>query len=656
MFKFRRVVGYALTLALLLTLQTAALSSAATPPRAQQQLLTITLGGSTTPQAGATGTDVGVQTPEIPAIFGSLAAKAPTRGKVTVNRSLSRRPSASSLPKASAKVPKSKSLNLDESNPQLLTSFDGLNHRQQRLANGGNQFSLEPPDQGMCVGNGKVMEVVNDVLRVFDVSGNALTGVIDLNTFYGYAAQFNRTTGAQGPFVTDPSCLFDADTQRWFVDVLTLDVDPSTGNFLGTNHLDLAVSQSSDPTGAFNIYRIPVQDDGTQGTPNHGCSFGPCLGDFPHIGVDKNAVILTTNEYSLFGPEFHAAQVYALSKQASVKGASSITVANFDTFGTVAGRPGFTLWPANGPAGVFESAAHGTEYFLSSTAADEVNCPTFNCTGGGTSTNVVLWALTNTASLNSSTPALALNYRGLNSELYAIPPTSDQKPGDYPLGQCLNMPSCSTFLIGAPDPFTEVESHLDSSDTRFLTTWFANGRLFGALGTLVNVGGGYKAGIAYFIVNPDVEVQHGTVQLTGRIEKQGYVALANNNLTYPTIATKPNGQGIMGFTLVGADHFPSAGYASLSRDEGVGMLHVGAEGLGPSDGFTSYVAFVGNPPRTRWGDYGAAVSDGNTIWIANEYIGQTCTLAQYTSAPFGSCGGTRSTLANWGTRISQVQP
>ncbi len=47
--------------------------------------------------------------------------------------------------------------------PQLLASFDGMNHRDQRTANGGNQFSLEPPDQGLCVGNGHVVEVINDV-------------------------------------------------------------------------------------------------------------------------------------------------------------------------------------------------------------------------------------------------------------------------------------------------------------------------------------------------------------------------------------------------------------------------------------------------------------------------------------------------------------
>ncbi len=84
-------------------------------------------------------------------------------------------------------------------NPGLGVSFDGLDHRDQRLANGGNQFSLEPPDQGLCAGNGFVLETVNDVMRVFDTHGSPLTGVIDLNTFYGYPAAIDRTTGAKRP-------------------------------------------------------------------------------------------------------------------------------------------------------------------------------------------------------------------------------------------------------------------------------------------------------------------------------------------------------------------------------------------------------------------------------------------------------------------------
>ena len=112
------------------------------------------------------------------------------------------------------------------SNPELVLSVAGLNHRDQRLANGGNQFSLEPPDQALCVGNGFTVESTNSVLRVYSsATGGALTGVQDLNTFFGYPAAINRTTGAIGPNVIDPICHYDPDNNRFMVAITTLDVD-----------------------------------------------------------------------------------------------------------------------------------------------------------------------------------------------------------------------------------------------------------------------------------------------------------------------------------------------------------------------------------------------------------------------------------------------
>jgi hypothetical protein len=532
-----------------------------------------------------------------------------------------------------------------KSNPQLNLSFDGLNHRQQRLANGGNQFSVEPPDQGLCASSSYVMETVNDVLRVFDTAGNPLIPVTDLNTFYGYPAAINRSTGVRGPFVTDPSCYFDQSTQRWFHVVLTLDTRPN-GSFTGPNHLDIAVSQTSNPTGSWTIYRLPVQDDGTQGTPNHGCSFGPCLGDYPHIGADANGFYITTNEYSFFGPEFIAAQVYAFSKSALASNATSVAVTQFNTVGAVNGNPGFTVWPATTPAGAYATNLGGTEYFLSSDAAAEAN-------GTGVSSDLIVWGLTNTQSLNTASPALNLSNSVLTVNPYAIPPKADQKVGDFPLGQCLNDVPCSTFLNGTTDPFApEVESHLDSNDTRMQQVVFANGKLWGALDTALTLNNVNKAGIEWFIVKPSVSPSG----VSGKVALQGYLGLANNNLTYPAIGVTASGRGVMAFTVVGADNYASAGYAGIDALAGVGDIHVAKAGLGPDDGFTSYKFYVGDPPRTRWGDYGYTAVVGNSIWIASEYIGQTCTLAQYESTPFGSCGGTRSSLGNWDTRISKVTP
>src|SRR5260370_42451792 len=112
-----------------------------------------------------------------------------------------------------------------EDHNAVKATFDGLNFHDQRFANNGNQFSIEPPDQGLCAGNGFVLESANDVLRIFDMKGNPLIGVVYLNTFYGYAAAVNRTAQPVtfGPSITHPSFYFDNDTQRWFHIVLTLD-------------------------------------------------------------------------------------------------------------------------------------------------------------------------------------------------------------------------------------------------------------------------------------------------------------------------------------------------------------------------------------------------------------------------------------------------
>jgi hypothetical protein len=618
----------------------AAAASSGTPSFVRQ----IASGGTTSFRTGAVGNGALDSTE-----FASLAldgAAPSTTKKGVVNR----RQTASPGPSGTAVAASDE----EGGNPNLLGSFDGLNHRAQRTANNGNQFSVEPPDQGLCAGNGFVMETVNDVLRVYSTDGAALTGVMDANSFYGYPAQFNRTTRKEGPFVTDPSCYFDADTQRWFHVSLTLDVNPDTGALLGPNHLDIAVSEGSSPIGSWTIYRLPVQDDGTQGTPNHGCSLGPCIGDYPHIGADANGFYITTNEYSLFGPEFKAAQIYAFSKQALARHDANPTVAQFDTRDTpAAGRAGFTVWPASSPASQYATSAGGTEYFLSSDAGGEVN-PT------GTSTNLVVWALTRTSSLDNGGGNLRLRNTVKTVNPYSVPATSVQKVGDIPLGECINDQSirtpfgqgCWRYFFTKKPRNDEVESRLDSNDTRMQQVVYAGGKLYGALDTALTVDGASRAGIEWFIVNPSTT----SSSLSASVSKQGYLGLANANLTYPAIGVTASGKGVMAFTLVGPNDFPSAAYASIGAGDGVGAVHVAKAGVGPDDGFTSYKAFVGNPPRTRWGDYGAAVADGTNVWISSEYIGQTCTLAEYVATPVGSCGGTRTALGNWDTRISLVSP
>ena len=533
--------------------------------------------------------------------------------------------------------------------PNLVGGFDGLSLRDQRLANNGNQFTVEPPDQALCVGNGFVLESVNDVIRVFDRQGNPLSGVVDLNSFYGYAPAIDRSTGVFGPSLTDPTCYYDPQVRRFFHVILTIDVDPVSGGATGRNHLDLAVSASGDPRGSWTIYRIPVQDDGTEGTPVHANC--PCLGDYPHIGADEHGIYLTTNEFPFSGG-FNGAQIYALSKNDLVRGAAAVTLVQIDTNDhLLEGNPGFTVWPAVSPGGDFASINRGTEYFLSSLAV---------FTESGNENRLRIWALGNTRSLNTNTPDIALVDSTVKVRKYGVPPLSNQKPGPTPLGECINDTTlvtpfgvgCWNYFFDSQPPTVPTPELLDSNDSRMQQVFYAGGRLYGALDTALNVRGTPQAGIAYYAIRP--YAHHGSV--LGVIDSEGKIGVAGNNVTYPAIAVRSDGSGAIAFTLVGADHYPSAAYVRLGPNGHEGPVRIAAAGKGPADGFTGYEPFNPGTSNARWGDYGAAVVDGNDIWIASEYIAQTCTLATYVSDPFGSCNATRVALGNWGTRISRLRP
>jgi hypothetical protein len=516
-----------------------------------------------------------------------------------------------------------------KSNPELIFSIEGVNHRDSRLAFNGNQFSGEPADQGLCVGNGYILETVNSALRVFDAeTGEAVSPVLALNEFYGFAPAIDRTTGIYGPFTFDISCHYDPDSNRWFHLAVDLDQDPTSGAFTGLNYLDLAVSTSGDPLGEWNVYRIPGMNDGSEGTPDHNCAGGPCFADFPHIGVDKNGVYISTNEFPFFEDGFNGAQVYAISKDALARGQETLDVFLFDTsqpqWQANEDEPGFTLWPALSAGMEFAGSQGGTEYLVSSTAVfDDDN---------GDAEEIIVWALDGTKSLDKANPELRLTSTVVPSLRYAVPPPSVQKDGTIPLGNLFGF-----FTPGI----------IDTSDSRILDVRYANGNLWAVLGTAAEVENEQRAGVAWFILNPSVS----STGVSATMRSQGILAVAGESLAYPTVGVTNSGRGVIGFTRVGENLRPSQGYASIDDVAGVGPVHMAAEGNAPQDGFTEYPAFSNRP---RWGDYGAAAVNGRTVYLAGQYIEQgPCTIGEFFAT---DCNFTRSQFANWSTRVSKLKP
>ncbi len=607
----KRILSLAVLVALLASgFAVAAFRANGTSVNAQQVNTSLTLRGTTTfqksalakePALGGPSTEIqtepGVVGAEI-AHFGSSAARIKSAGV----------PTPAGSPVAA-------------SNPGF-SGFNGLTHLDQRLAGTGaynnTQFNLEPPDQALCVSEGFVVESINTAVIVYSHAGAALTAPTAINQFFNLAPEVERTPPVRyGDFTSDPKCYFDPETSRWFLTVLQIDVNPVTRAEGPGTHIEIAVSATSDPTGTWNLFAIDTRDDGTFGTPSHpNC---PCFPDQPLIGADANGFYVSVNEFPLYVNGFNGAQVYAMSKFALAAGTLP-TVVQIDalTWLFPYGGPSYSLQPATVPPG--GAYAPDTEYFLSALEFT-----------GGVDNRIAVWALTGTGTLGEVSPSLQLHLAVIRSEVYGQPPDAQQKNGPRPLAE-----TWLAQVYGAKTPPVEPLEFLAANDDRMNQVVFADGKLWSGVNTVVKTRNGpARVGVAYFIVAPSWS---STGALMGTVVNQGYVAVNQENTLFPSIGVNPQGKGVITFTLVGPDYYPSAAYALIDATNGAGPVHIAAAGFAPEDGFSGYAVF-GGARTARWGDYSAAVAgpDGS-IWFAVEYI---------PNLP-------RSVLADWGTFIGNV--
>lgn len=420
----------------------------------------------------------------------------------------------------------------------VLANFDGTSSLDSAVTNFGAEF--EPPDQGLCAGNGFVVDMVNSAYRVYDTNGNTLAGPFNVNK--PFRDGFKEYT-------SDPRCHYDAATNTWFAVILFLN-----GPFT-ESRLDIAVTK--DPTKDWNVFRINTTHKGGPGCP--------CFGDQPTLGIDGSNVYVTTNEFSILGPEFNGAQIYAVDKSDLVANAKKTHFVHFTNL-FIGGAQAASVQPA------LTTGSPGAEYFLSSLDPN------------GTGDNRLgVWAMTNTSAVGSGRMP-TLSSLVLDSEAYAIPPPAQQK--------------------GA-------KSKLDSDDDRMQQVQFIRGEIWGALGTSFKPAGDNKdrAAGAWFRVRPHLS---GSSLSSASITGQGYIQSKGEYVINPAIQADASGHAVVAFTLTSASRFPSAAFALLgSGGSDFGAPVVVAAGTGPYD-----------KKATRWGDYSWAVLDpsGTSVWMATEYI------------------------------------
>ena len=443
----------------------------------------------------------------------------------------------------------------------ILSNFDGVSSLDSGVTNFGAEF--EPPDQGLCVGNGFVVEPVNSAFTIYRRNGAVVTGPFNVNVLFDEGLL---------EFTSDPRCYFDKPTNTWFATILFISADNTEAR------TDIAVNSSGDPTTPWTVYHLDATDDGTNGTPIHaGC---PCFGDQPLLGIDRENVYIATNEFSILGPVVNGAQIYAISKRDLITGAANVHFVQFENL-TIAGDMAFSVQPAitqpsdndnsqgNEDAG---NASEDPEYFLESIDPS-----------GTFDNRIGVWALTRQEKVSEGgVPTLTSVV--ITSEMFGVPPNAVQKG--------------STSL-------------LNTGDDRMQQVQFISGGLWGELNTALTLPGDptQLSANAWFNIRPRVQ-NH---QIAGaNITGQGYVVLPGNFLFYPAIQASPNGSVAMVFTLSGPTFFASAAYTRMSENgKSFGRIKVAAPGSGPYD-----------PNATRWGDYSFAIVDpsGESIWLATEYI------------------------------------
>ncbi len=304
--------------------------------------------------------------------------------------------------------------------------FMGMTHSDQRNANNGNQFNVEPPSEGLAVANGYVVEGVNNAFQVYNTSGQPLLpAAISTNQLFGLLPALNRITGARGAYPTDIRIFYDQTLNRFFVLQRVQDNDVF-GNLLASSHLYVAVSQSGDPTGTYNVYGMNTTNSTSpNGFTNYAC---PCVADYPQIGADQNGIYISWNDYNAYNGGARPVEtiILAIDKVSLGQNSSSPTAVQFTVEGSSAGGYESTIRPAITPPGAnYFAGNNGVEYFVSS---QQSYFP-----GNG----VGLWAVINTGSLATANPSLELLLTTVPTLAYNLTNPVAQRPGTIPLGSSL---------------------------------------------------------------------------------------------------------------------------------------------------------------------------------------------------------------------------
>jgi hypothetical protein len=575
-----------------------------------------------------------------------------------------------------------------------LNAVDSASLRTNRL-----HQDIEPADQGLCAGNGYVVEANNiGEILIFNTALHRRSSVIPLDTVMGLTKR-NWSSGG------DISCLYDySNGGHWFfTQIVSASPEAKGGPFAGCFaakaygcYEGIAVTVGSNPFGPYHVYFLNANYNRAEpGSPY-------LLNDFAKISVTRDAFLMFYDEFPLNGKVpgfgggfFNGAQEFAFNKNAFERGlpvrepsgkpnpAFTVARENMGLLPTPNGTcssdrkyhlPGVTCWYSVIPAEPADSTQYDNSHGGSGFMLDSLD---FYGLGDD---RIAVFDWTGLDNLNSAGCSACAGIRFGGQLFSGVQPYYDegavapQKVGPIPLGdEC----GAAKLSVGSPPPKSCPEGGIATNGDNFTQVSQAQGQVWGAVSTEVDQTFGPSAelhfGAAYWVVGTASFDKSGMFSLT----KQGYVSAAHEELEFPVMAAEGyahqdggNGEAIMAFALSGnggpsvgdlGGYYPSTAYGRLtSTSNGLSgsVINIADLGKAPEDGFTEYQGYPGTT-RPRWGDYSSAIflpRSGGRIYFATSYIQYPNCTGKAFQLKVGTCGGTRDGFANWGTSVNYVVP
>jgi hypothetical protein len=404
----------------------------------------------------------------------------------------------------------------------------------------GDANSSIPPDTHGAAGPAHLMVTLNTQIRYQDKTG-AILGTLGLNGFW------SARNGGSGAF--DPRVTYDQLAGRW---VTVACDDQFNGGLL------VGVSRNSDPTGTWDLFRIPA---------------GAGLwADFPTLGFNKNWVALQVNIFTNTTNLFVESRVYAINRSQLYGGPPATLSYSTITLTAVSG----TQVPA---------VTHDPTLALE----DLYLLQAWSSVGG----QLRLWKLT--GPLGSETVQSIGFPTG--------PPWSNGASGDF-APQLQGPPGCQYCSPGPCSP-----RQIDTGDSRVQNVVYRNGRIWAAHTVFFPTGTPTRSSVQWWQVNPDA-----TVGQRGLVDD----ATGTRFFAYPSLAVNKNDDVLLGYSRFQGNQYAGASYSFRIAIDPLNTMQPESP---LKDGLACYYKdfLLG---ENRWGDYSATVvdpTDDKTLWTIQEY-------------------------------------